>query len=233
MASSLDELVKNLNDGVKGDWSKAKQFFPHTTKYFDKKYTMTDEMKTIILSKGIYPYDWLTSVSKFNSTVFPSREDFYSQLRQEECSEEDYEKAVKAYKAFNCKTFRDYHDLYLRLDVLLLSDVLHNFRTTLHKQYGLDPINSYITLPGYAWDVLLYQTKVYLEQLTEEDMYSFFEKQIRGGISMIGHRYAKSNNPYQRDYDKTQDNVAHGTTDASNLQGKKSPNCCFTPRPFS
>ena len=46
--------------------------------------------------------------------------------------------------------------------------------------YGLDPAN-YYTLPGYAWDMLLKDTKIELQLLTDPDTYLFIEKGLRGG----------------------------------------------------
>ena len=53
----------------------------------------------------------------------------------------------------NCQTFKDYHLIYLKCDVLLLADVFENFRRTCLDSYKFDPAN-YISAPGVAWDAL-------------------------------------------------------------------------------
>ena len=44
-------------------------------------------------------------------------------------------------------TIRGYHDLYLKADVLLLTDVFEMFINTYLDYYGLDPCH-YFTSPG-------------------------------------------------------------------------------------
>ena len=90
---------------------------------------------------------------------------------------------------------RDYHDLYLKSDVLLLADVFENFRDVCLTKYELDPA-WYYTAPGLAWDAALKKTKVELELLADREMLDLFEKGTRGGVSSIMHRYAKANNKY-------------------------------------
>ena len=46
----------------------------------------------------------------------------------------------------------EYHDLYLKTDVLLLTDVFENFRDMCLSYYGLDPVYYYYTLPNFAFD---------------------------------------------------------------------------------
>ena len=48
----------------------------------------------------------------------------------------------------------DYHDLYLKTDVLLLADVFEKFINTCLKYYGLDPCH-YFSSPGSSWDAML------------------------------------------------------------------------------
>ena len=57
------------------------------------------------------------------------------------------------------KTMKDYHDLYLKCDTLILDDVLGKFRNNSLKNYGLLP-SHYLSAPG--WDAMLKMTKLNL-----------------------------------------------------------------------
>ena len=91
------------------------------------------------------------------------------------------------------KTMKGYHNLYLKCDVSLLADVFEKFRNNSFKNYGLCPSHS-LSAPTLSWDAMLNMTKVALELIADPDMYIFFEKGMRGGISYISSRYSKSNN---------------------------------------
>ena len=83
----------------------------------------------------------------------------------------------------------EYHDLYLRTDVVLLSNVFESFRRVCLENYGLDPSHFY-TAPGLAWKACLKKTGIRLELLLEPDMLLMFERGIRGGITQSVHRWA-------------------------------------------
>ena len=93
------------------------------------------------------------------------------------------------------KNLKDYHNLYNQIDVLLLADVFEIFRNICIKNYKLDPAH-YYTAPGLAWEAALKLTGVNLELLSDPDMHLMVENGIRGGVSMISHRYGKANNKY-------------------------------------
>jgi hypothetical protein len=168
--------------------------------------------------KGVFPYEWLDGWDKFDCTELPPKEAFYSQIRQSHISDAEYNRAQTVWKKHNIKNMGEYHDLYLKNDVMLLADVFEMFRDTSMKNYGLDPAN-YFTSPGMSWDALLKKTGVELELLTDIDQHLFIERGIRGGISMVSKRYAKANNPECPDYDSTKPNSSILYLDANNQYG--------------
>ena len=93
----------------------------------------------------------------------------------------------------------EYHDLYLKSDILLLADVFENFRNTCHQYYKVDPCH-YFTSPGLSWDAMLKMTGIKLDLMTDIDMFQFIEKGLRGGISYIANRHGEANNKYMSGY---------------------------------
>ena len=87
----------------------------------------------------------------------------------------------KMWDKFDIKDMGDYHDHYLKKDVLLLADVFEKFIDTCLKFYGLDPCH-YFSSPGLSWDAMLKMTSVKLEKISGIDKYLFIEKRLRGGI---------------------------------------------------
>ena len=214
MAASLDSLVKNL----------PKESFKNLTEFYQG-----DELN-LLLRKGVFPYDWFDNFNKLSNTELPPKESFHSILNDSDISEEDYKHAQNVWEIFDMKSMRDYHDLYLKSDVLLLSDVFENFRDVCQDNYHLDSA-FYYTAPGLAWDACLKITKVRLELLTDYDILMMVEKGIRGGVSMISTRYGKANNPYMKEYDPDQPTKYISYLDANNLYGwamcKPLPTDCF------
>ncbi|CAH3198785.1 unnamed protein product, partial [Porites evermanni] len=201
LQTSLANLVKNLQPD---DFVNTKEIF-------------RDKID-LLTRKGVYPYDYVSSISKFDETQLPPQKEFYSKLNDEDITDDEYQHALNVWETFGCKNIRDYHDLYLKSDVLLLADVFENFRSTCLHHYNLDPAH-YYTSPGLAWDACLKETGQELQLLHEYDMLMMFERGIRGGISHISKRYAEANNKYMDAYDPDKPSSFIQYLDANNLYG--------------
>ena len=139
MSSSLDSLTKNLERGGK----KLFGFEDYSELQYD-----------LLTRKGVYPYEYINYWDRFNETQLPPISAFYSNLNMSSISEEDYQHAQRVWKEFGIRDLRDYHDLYLRTDVVLLANVFEAFRDTCLRHYTLDPAHFY-TSPGLAWRACL------------------------------------------------------------------------------
>ena len=170
MATSLDELHKNL---VQEQMIISKQYY-EKDETFD---LMTQQ-------KGVYPYKHMDSFSKYNDTIFPSKDEFYNDLAGKECTVSDYEYGKKVYNLMKCKNMGDYTDVYVIDDVLKLADIFENFREMCLIHYKLDPC-WYYTAPGLSWDAMLKITDISLQVIKDYDMYMFIEKGIRGGMVKV------------------------------------------------
>jgi len=149
----------------------------------------------------------------------PPIESFYDTLNDEPLSSEDYKRAKQIWEVFDIKTLQQYHDHYLKTDVLLLPDVFENFRNTIYGEHRLDPLH-FITLPSLAWTTALKRTGVKLDLITDADMYLMIENNMRGGIATISHRHAVANNPSMNDeYDPSKPHSFITYLDANNLYG--------------
>ena len=97
---------------------------------------------------------------------------------------EEYLTCEKIWDVFGMENMGDYHDHYLKLDVLLLVDVFEKFIDTCLTFYGPDP-SDYLSSPGLSKDVMLKMPGVKLEKISNIDMYLFIKKGLRGEVSYI------------------------------------------------
>jgi len=201
MQSSLDKLVKGREEFS-----------------IMEKMVMEENKRQLLLKKGIYPYEHMDAFERFDETRLPKKEKFYSSLSGKGITDEEYADAQEVWATFGCQKMGDYHDLYVATDVVLLADVFENFRKVCQEKYGLDPAH-YYSAPGLSWDALLKKTGVELELLTDLDMHLFIEWGMRGGISVVGKRYAKANNPLVEGYNPAKPTNYITYLDANNPYG--------------
>ena len=96
MSTSLDSLVNNLPE----------EAFNNLKRYY------TGDKLSLVMRKGVYPYEYMDSLERFKDNKLPPKESFYSRLTGEDISDEDYQHAQKVWEAFEMKHLQDYHNLY-------------------------------------------------------------------------------------------------------------------------
>ena len=153
----------------------------------------------LVKQKGFYPYEYRSNFEKFKEQL-PSKEKFYSSLMRKTISNIEYEHVLMVQSKFGMKTMKDYHDLHLKFDALLLTDVFEKLRNNSLNNNGLCPIH-YFSTQALSWDTMLNMTKAELKLIPDPDMYIFFEKGTRGRVSYSSNRYSKANNKYLKSYD--------------------------------
>ena len=117
MASSLSQLVVDLKQSGLDEF-----------KNVSREFGFEIELMT---RKGIYPYSFMDGYDKFD--VYPltlTKSDFKNDLTGEDINDCDYNLYRQICEKFNIKTLGEYQDLYLKSDVLRLSDVFESFRET-------------------------------------------------------------------------------------------------------
>ena len=76
-----------------------------------------------------------------------------------------------------------------------------------------------MSAPALSCDAILNMTKVELELIPDSEMYIFFEKGTRGGVSYIYNRSSKANSKYLKSYNKKQESKHIIYLDTNNLYG--------------
>ena len=168
---SLSELSKNLNDKDK----------------FITKEHFSDNFE-LMKYKTCFPYEFITKENIYNENL-PSIENFYSSLRLDNISEEDYDKTLEIYKKLNCKSFKEYLDIYLKLDICLQADIFNVFRNTIWDKFEID-CSKYITSCSLSLDLMLKYTGVKIELIRDISILDFVNSSILGGICIASQNIA-------------------------------------------
>ena len=101
LSSALDSLVKNLG---KVDF-----------KYLSQE--VHNNVLDLVKQKEFCPYEYMSDFEKFKEEL-PN----YSSLTRKRISDKECEHIIKVWNKFEMKTIKDYQDLHLKCDVLLLTD---------------------------------------------------------------------------------------------------------------
>ena len=161
--ASLNYLSKNLNDKNK----------IVTREHFKDDFELTKY-------KASFPYEFITKESICNKEL-PPIENFYSSLKLDNISEEDYDKTLDIYKKLKCKNVKEYLDIYLKLNICLQADIFDVFRNTIWNKFEID-CSKYITSCSLSLDLMLKYTGIKIELIRDISIFDYVNSSILGGI---------------------------------------------------
>ena len=168
---SLSELSKNLLDKDK----------IITKKHFPDNFELLKE-------KACFPYEWLTKKNIYDKEL-PSIDKFYSSLKLQNITKEEYYKTLEIYKKLNCKNVKDYLEIYMKLDICLQADIFNAFRNTIWDKFEID-CSKYITSCSLSLDLMLKYTKVKIELFKDITMFDYADSSIVGGLCIASQNIA-------------------------------------------
>ena len=163
MNSSLGKLVKNFSD----------ENFKYLVEEFGS------ENLRLLKLKGAYPYEYINNFEKFNEEKLPARKYLFSSTKKGKIdndgkmlggyiSVKDYLTCTKIWDKFKIRNMGEYHDHYLKKDVLLIETVFEKLIDTCLKYYGLDPCH-YFSFTELSWDAMVKMTGINLEKISDID----------------------------------------------------------------
>lgn len=194
---SLEKIVSSIR---KDDINSNKENFYRFFDVFHLRYpNVRDVDIDHILRKNIFPYKFFDESSKLDTPITeflkifrPDKDNlqYFSDRVTERELEEQYEDTRRVMDVFECRTARDYHDLYLCCDVMQLADVFNRSMEILYESHHIY-LPNYLGMPSASWGAFLRHDPTMRIPLYEDTFFAeFFKGMIRGGITSAALRHA-------------------------------------------
>ena len=159
LIGSLHSLSTNLNNNYKYE----------TKKEFKNKFELINK-------KMNFSYELLNE-DNLNNKELPKIKDFYSSIKLETISEEEYNQTKEIYDKLEFKNIKEYLDTYLKLVITLLCAIFENFRKGIWNKFNLD-CSKYISSPSLSKDCMLKFSGVKIENIKNIEMYDFINNSV-------------------------------------------------------
>ena len=179
------------------------------------------EDRILIHQKGYYPFSYFDNFDKFLETKLPPRDEWKDSLRNGAVmvTQEEWKHAENVFRTFGCQNLGEYHDLYLKMDTLILACVFEEFRSLCYKTYGLDSAH-YFTCSHLSGDAFLKHCRSDIELLTDREHLEMVENMNRGGVaSVFDKKFFKANNRHVAEHNYNDYDIYGVLFDANNLYG--------------
>ena len=144
------------------------------------------------LQKGHFPYEYMDDVRKLDDCVLPPQAAFYSRLKNEGISDEDYARCQAVWHDNKMTTLRDFLVWYNNRDVVPFLEAIDKQFAFYHQQH-IDMFKDGISVPGltllYLFNDLPPNTYFTVFNRTNSDLHELVKDNIVGGPAIIFHRY--------------------------------------------
>ena len=144
------------------------------------------------VAKGHFPYEYMDRLERLDDTALPPKEAFFSRLKNEGISDEDYACCQEAWRENDMTTLRDCLVWYNNRDVVPFLQAIDR-QFAFYQQRGIDMFKQVISVPGLTMLYLFndFPEKTYFTIFNEKnkDLHNLIKDNIVGGPSIIFHCY--------------------------------------------
>ena len=164
---------------------------PYKYKIVTKEHYFPDNFE-LLKTKIAFPYEWLNEENLYNEKL-TSIEKFYSKIKLDTITREEYLQTLEIYEKLKCKNIKEFLDIYLRLDICLLTDCVEAFRMEIWNEFEID-MTKYITSCSLSKELLLKSMGVKIELFRDIDMYDFVNSSTMGGVCIASQNMCDNDN---------------------------------------
>ena len=144
------------------------------------------------VTKGHFPYEYMDRLERLDDTALPSKQAFFSRLKNEGISDKDYASCQVAWRDNAMTTLRDFLVWYNNRDVVPFLQAIDR-QIAFYEQRGIDMFKQGISVPGltllYLFNDLPEKTYFTIFNEKNKDLHHLVKDHVVGGASLIFHRY--------------------------------------------
>ena len=144
------------------------------------------------LQKGHFPYEYMDDLQKLEDRVLPPQSAFFSRLKNEGISNDDYARCQAVWRDNGMETLREYLIWYNNRDVTPFLQAIDK-QFAFYQQHNIDMFKDGISVPGlsllHLFNDLPNDTNFVTFNQTNSDLHQLVKYNIVGGPAIIFHRY--------------------------------------------
>ena len=148
------------------------------------------------LQKGHFPYEYMDNLLKLDDCALPPQAAFYSRLKNEGISNDDYARCQAVWHDNGMTTLRDFLVWYNNRDVTPFLDAIAK-QAGFYQHQNIDMFKDRISVPGlsllHLFNDLPNDTYFTVFNRTNSDLHELVKDNIVGGPAIIFHRYHEKN----------------------------------------